>query len=183
MNASQHLLRKSTRFAMAAFLWTALAGVATAQVDKKEEKAKPAPYLLSYTLVILGVGLGMMVICRSSRRKDRAKSEVMAAGLTPEQLKASAAKSKAPAGPVRRGKEMSEDAKSALTLAIAAAVLPVLGLLLGPFALWKAMQAKKKIQSDARLTGEGIALAGMVVGGIAIGVGLLWVIILIVALV
>ncbi len=30
---------------------------------------------MSYGLVLLGIGLGVMVVCRSARRKDRPKAE------------------------------------------------------------------------------------------------------------
>ena len=31
------------------------------------------PWVLPYALVIMAIGLGMLVVCRSSRRSDRAK--------------------------------------------------------------------------------------------------------------
>lgn len=177
MKPGSDLYRMAARLAGVLFLWAALANGAWGQ-EKKEEAARPAPFLVPYALVILSIGLGMMVLCRSSRRQDRAKSEALPAGLTPEQLRAGT-KPKAPAGPVRRGKEMSEEAKSALTVAIVGVVLPVLGLLLGAFALWKSLQAKKHIKENPRLTGENVAMAGMIVGGVAIAVGLIWLIVLI----
>ena len=53
--------------------WTAVHSTALAQAS--EEKGSKEKWVLSYFLVIMGVSLGMLVVCRSSRRKDRAKPE------------------------------------------------------------------------------------------------------------
>jgi hypothetical protein len=175
------LRRTLGRSVFALVFWYLLASVAWAQPDqKKEEAGKPAPYLLSYTLVILGVGLGMMVVCRSSRRKDRAKAEAVTPGLTAEQLKGSGRK--APTGMTPRGKEMCKEAQESLTGACIAFVIPALGLVLGPFSLWKAIQARKLIKQNPRLTGDKIAIAGLVASIAAIVAQLVWIIVIIAAL-
>ena len=65
-------------------------------------------------------------------------------------------------------------------MAILGAVVPVAGLGLGPFAIWKALQARKLIQQNAHLTGDRIAVAGLATGIGAAVVGLIWLIALIV---
>ncbi|HBO43297.1 MAG TPA: hypothetical protein DD670_05070 [Planctomycetaceae bacterium] len=41
----------------------------------KEESRGAGPWVLPYALVILCIGLGMMVLCRTSRRSDRARPQ------------------------------------------------------------------------------------------------------------
>lgn len=159
--------------------WTAMAGLVLAQEEKKEEEGAPQPYLLPYVLVLLSIGLGMMVICRPSRRDDGIKKAALPGAITAEQLQGSKKKKAAPQTGPRRTKEVSPDAKNALTLAIVGAVLPVLGLLLGPFAVVKGLNARKTIKKNPRLTGDNFAVAGMIVGGVAILIGLIWLIILV----
>jgi uncharacterized protein YneF (UPF0154 family) len=156
--------RQLTLWVLTVLCWTAMTSLALAAEDKKDEEGAPVPYLMPYVVVIGGIGLGMLLICRPSGREDRTKKEALPGSLTAEQLKGSQ-KKKGPQGPQRRGKEVSPDARNALTLSIIAAVLPLIGgLLLGPFALWKAAQARKSIKQNPRLTGDNLALAGMIVG-------------------
>ncbi len=162
---------------LTALCWTALAGLVLAQEEKKEDAGAPQPYLLPYVLVLLSVGLGMMIICRPSYREDRTKKEALPGSITAEQLHGKQKKAMPSQGP-RRTKQVSPEAKSALTLAIVGAVLPVLGLLLGPFAFYKASQARQAIKRNPRLTGDNFAVAGMIVGGVAVLTGLVWLIIL-----
>ena len=53
--------------------WTAAYSTALAQAS--EEKGSKEKWVLAYFLVIMGLSLGMLVVCRSSRRKDRARPE------------------------------------------------------------------------------------------------------------
>jgi hypothetical protein len=55
--------------------WLVLCGVALAQGPKKEESADTGSYVVSYFLVLLAIGLGLLVICRPAGRRDRAKPE------------------------------------------------------------------------------------------------------------
>jgi hypothetical protein len=41
----------------------------------KEETRGAGPWVLPYALIILCIGLGMMVLCRTSRRSDRARPQ------------------------------------------------------------------------------------------------------------
>jgi hypothetical protein len=66
---------KTAGFASAC--WLTVCGVAVAEEQKKEE-GSGGDYVLMYFLVILGVALGMLLICRPSRRRDRARPEQFA---------------------------------------------------------------------------------------------------------
>ncbi len=58
--------------------WFAMCGTAMAQARPGMPPPPPPSsnsYVVSYMLVLLGVGLGMLVLCRSSRRRDRAGAE------------------------------------------------------------------------------------------------------------
>ena len=65
----------SKTLATAALCWAAVH--ATAFAGEAEGGAEPGAlvWVKSYGLVVLGVALGMMVVCRSTRRRDRAKPE------------------------------------------------------------------------------------------------------------
>jgi hypothetical protein len=62
-------------FALAA--WLAVYGVALAQLDKKKDEPElnSSTYVMAYILVIFGVALGLLLVCRSSNRRERAKPE------------------------------------------------------------------------------------------------------------
>jgi hypothetical protein len=57
--------------------WLTLCSVAWAQLPKKDEgpKLNSSTYVMAYMLVIFGVALGMLLVCRSSNRRERAKPE------------------------------------------------------------------------------------------------------------
>ncbi len=57
--------------------WMVLQSIAFAQgMGLPKQTEKPAgSYVFSYIVVLLGVGLGMALVCRSSRRRDRARPE------------------------------------------------------------------------------------------------------------
>ncbi|MBN1908408.1 MAG: hypothetical protein JW818_01600 [Pirellulales bacterium] len=63
--------------AQVAIFWLAVYGEVLAKdpAKKERETAAHTPWVMPYMLVLLGIGLGMLVICRSSRRSDRAKPE------------------------------------------------------------------------------------------------------------
>jgi hypothetical protein len=66
---------------LAATGWFILYGTAWAQaqrgqIGKKEEAAAGPVYVIQYALVILCVGLGLFIVCRSSNRRDRARPEL-----------------------------------------------------------------------------------------------------------
>jgi heme/copper-type cytochrome/quinol oxidase subunit 2 len=59
-----------------AVCWAAVHGTALAQArPQDEEEEGGASWTMSYLLVLFGVGLGMLLVCRSSRRRERARPE------------------------------------------------------------------------------------------------------------
>jgi hypothetical protein len=69
--------------------WTTLSGgclaILAADLWARGEVEKPADnkssgFVLPYILVILGIALGMLVVCKSSGRRDRAKPEAYSEG-------------------------------------------------------------------------------------------------------
>jgi len=55
--------------------WVAVHGVALAKETKEAEGDDGGLWVASYALVLVVVGLGMLVVLRSARRRDRARPE------------------------------------------------------------------------------------------------------------
>ena len=58
--------------------WLAVYGVALAQVqkpNKDEPQLNSSVYVMAYMLVLFGIALGLLLVCRSSNRRERAKPE------------------------------------------------------------------------------------------------------------
>lgn len=55
--------------------WLLLHNIALAQGQPQGEQSSGGTYVVSYMLVLLGVGLGLLVVCRPSGRRDRARPE------------------------------------------------------------------------------------------------------------
>ena len=137
------------------------------EASESTEKAKddkPPMFVGPYALVIACVGLGVWVLCRPSRREGPKETAWLPSGLLGSGDAEGEAKKK---GPAARGKEVCPQAKTALNISIAG-IVPVLGLLLGGLGLFKSIQAKKLIAENRRLTGDGLALAGIIVGAVMI---------------
>ena len=61
---------------VAAVCWLAACGPALAAADTEGKKGGGATaWTMPYFVVVLGVALGMMLVCRSARRRDRAKPQ------------------------------------------------------------------------------------------------------------
>lgn len=61
---------------LVAWGWALLHGTAVAQVAQaKKEESGGNSYVFSYFLVLLGIVAGMILVCRSSNRRDRARPE------------------------------------------------------------------------------------------------------------
>ena len=78
MNRAIAIWYKIKLLAVTAGLWLAVDGVALAQRAVKQAadsggQASHKTWVLPYALIMLCIGLGMLVVCRSSRRSDRAK--------------------------------------------------------------------------------------------------------------
>ena len=55
--------------------WLAVHGAVLAQGPEKKVDGNAGSYVLPYAVVILGIALGMLCVCRSSGRRDRARPE------------------------------------------------------------------------------------------------------------
>ena len=59
--------------------WSIVYGIALAQGYAPNRitpvKKEPGEFVTSYALVLLGVGLGLVLVCRASNRRDRARPE------------------------------------------------------------------------------------------------------------
>ena len=79
MNRSSTSLRRLTVLALALATWIAVYGVAFAQEAESEGGGGGGggaqAYVVPYTIVLLCVGLGIFLICRPARRRDRPKGE------------------------------------------------------------------------------------------------------------
>lgn len=64
---------------LTALMWSAVYGTALARGRGAPKKppvgGSATSWILPYFLVVFGVGLAMLFICRSSRRRDRARPE------------------------------------------------------------------------------------------------------------
>ena len=165
--------------------WAVLQGMVWAANRPNTPDTPPpetsANWVPGYAITLLGITLGLLVTLRSSHRHDPATGGG-AGGVNPEELRAAAeAAAKAGAKPVEWGPELCPEAKTALTMAIVGAVIPLAGLGLGPFAIWKALQARKLIQQSAHLKGDPIAVAGLATGIGTVVIGLIWLIVIVMA--
>ena len=76
MSHLRSIVQTLKTLAAAAGCWMALHGTVLAKAKKVKEETGGSPsWLLPYSLILFAVVLGMLVVCRSSRRKDRAKPE------------------------------------------------------------------------------------------------------------
>jgi len=73
MNRLRSLWQTLKYFALSAIFWLALYGTVLAKKAPEEAKKDKEPgWVLAYFLVMMGIVLGMLVVCRSSRRRERA---------------------------------------------------------------------------------------------------------------
>ena len=181
MNHLAGLWRRLNLLALAAVCWTALHTVAWAQAaggGVKEGGGGGPAYLAPYALVVLCIGLGMLFVCRSARRRLRARpEEYKSAGLIgsdDEEAEGAASGEYQPPGmraAARRASQECKEAKSALTYAIVG--IFCFGIILEPIAFFKALQAKKLIKEDPRLTGDGKATAALIISIVSL---VLWIV-------
>ncbi len=74
MNVLKMLLRQLKTVSLAAACW--LAAWSTALAQEAEPKGGDlGSWVLSYCLVFLGIGMGVAMVCRSARRRDRPRQE------------------------------------------------------------------------------------------------------------
>jgi len=78
MNVRAAFRRTIPRLISTFSCWSALAAAALAQGRKMTppaEEPKEASWLFAYALVVLGIGLGLLIVCRPSWRRERAKPQ------------------------------------------------------------------------------------------------------------
>jgi len=176
MNRPDPFRRKLNLLALAAVGWMAIHVAALAQAAEPAEEAGGGgggPWLMPYALVVLGIGLGMLFVCRSAKRRARAKpEEYKSAGLIHEETEEAPSGEYQPPGmraAAQRGTQECKEAKSALIYAVA-------GLLccapLAVFAIIKALRARQMIREDPRLSGEGMATFALIIGIVGV---VLWI--------
>jgi hypothetical protein len=56
--------------------WLVAQGTALAQIPPKKAEPEGGLYVAAYAIVILAIALGMLFVCRTAARRDRAKPEV-----------------------------------------------------------------------------------------------------------
>jgi hypothetical protein len=77
MNRLLNLSRRLRYLAYACMCWLAAGATALAAPVPTQQPAEEAPpYVVSYALVILCIGLGAAIVLNSAKRRDRAKPEV-----------------------------------------------------------------------------------------------------------
>ncbi len=78
MNHLRSLRRTLKTLALTLLCWAAVYGTALARGQPVKEAptgGTNASWILPYALVVFSIALGMLVVCRSARRRDRAKPE------------------------------------------------------------------------------------------------------------
>lgn len=78
MNVRTTFRRTISRLLPTLCCWSALGAAALAQGRKMlppPEEPKEASWVFAYALVVLGVGLGLLIVCRPSWRRERAKPQ------------------------------------------------------------------------------------------------------------
>lgn len=75
MRSWRSIVRGVSTLLTAAVLWLGVYGTALARPAAEEKEGKGASWVPSYLIVVFGVGLGMLLVCRSSRRRERARPE------------------------------------------------------------------------------------------------------------
>ena len=79
MTSVRQLWRAGRIAVLALVGWLAIYGAAAAQQQPAKPNVVPTlnstTYVFAYFLVIFGIALGMLFVCRSSNRRERAKPE------------------------------------------------------------------------------------------------------------
>jgi hypothetical protein len=75
MSGSPAFWRKLKLPVLALLAWTVIHMASFAQAGEDTGGGGAAPYVFSYFLVILCIGLALLALCRSSRRRERPKGE------------------------------------------------------------------------------------------------------------
>ncbi|MDZ7616992.1 MAG: hypothetical protein U1E05_08310 [Patescibacteria group bacterium] len=62
-------------YCLGAICWLSMAGQAWAQQGADTSEKSASPWVVPYILVIFAVGLGLLIVCKPSRRREKAKAE------------------------------------------------------------------------------------------------------------
>ncbi len=78
MTRLRWIAKKMRLAALTVACWLAIYAPVLARAKPKEEEEDEGGgmWVMSYGLVLLGIVLGMLVVCRSSRRRQRAQQEM-----------------------------------------------------------------------------------------------------------
>ena len=171
MNRSPSCLRKLNYSFLTVCCWMNVQGLALAAAARgaAEKEASGPSWVLPYAFVILCVGLGMFVVCRSARRKERARPEDYEKTSLLERGDAGKGVIQEKRRGLQRSKQECKDAKTALTMSIIGVfIVPmcVVGLIQG-------IKARKLISQDRRLSGDEKALGAIIVALAGLGIWLL----------
>ncbi len=155
--------------------WTAVSGAVFAQAAESSKKSSGSgalAYLAPWAVIVMSIGLGLLLVCRTSNRRSRAGPEQYERISFLDREDAEKAVATAKRGGLKRTLEMCKEAQTAMTMSfVGLAFVPV-----AVFGLMQGLKARKLISQDRRLTGETQALTGIVVSVLAM---VLWLIILI----
>ena len=171
MNPSPSCLRKLNYSLLAVCCWISIQGLALAAEasDSGGESSGGVAWVLPYAFVILCVGLGMFIVCRGARRRDRARPEQYEKISLIDRGDAEEAVAQEKRHGIKRAKQECKEAKTALTMSIVGVfIVPmcVVGLMQG-------IKARKLISQDRRLSGDDKALGAIIVAAVGLAIWLL----------
>lgn len=164
-------MRKLNYLMLAACCWISIQGLALAAEasDSSGESSGGVVWVVPYAFVILCVGLGMFIVCRTARRKERASPEQYEKISLIDRGDAEEAVAQEKRHGVKRAKQECKEAKTALSMSIAGVFIPpmcVVGLIQG-------IKARKLISQDRRLSGDDKALGAIIVAVVGLAIWLL----------
>jgi len=164
-------LRKLNYSLLAVCCWISIQGLALAAEasDSGGESSGGVAWVLPYAFVILCIGLGMFIVCRGARRKERARPEQYEKISLIDRGDADEAVAEEKRHGIKRAKQECKEAKTALTMSIVGVfIVPmcVVGLMQG-------IKARKLISQDRRLSGDDKALGAIIVAVVGLAIWLL----------
>ena len=178
MNLIPFCMRKLNYSILAICCWVNAYGITFAAEGSESggESFGASIWVLPYAFVILCVGLGMMVVCRSARRKERAKPEQYDKISLIDRGDGEEAVAQEKRRGIQRAKQECKEAKTALIVSIVGLVICVPLCIIG---LIQGIKARKRIAGDRRLSGDGQALAAIIISAIGLFLWVLWLFVII----
>ena len=77
MSFLRSIVRQINQLLLCLAAWLLLYVPALAQVNTGKKEESGNSYVLSYFLVLLGIAMGMALVCRAANRRDRALQDKM----------------------------------------------------------------------------------------------------------